>query len=163
MNIIQEKRLTLTVITAVALLVALPLNAQSGGTVDCRSLIGPLQSVEGRTIGPDECFMSETTVRNAEGAIFQRLEIGVSGTLDGYTVKQGERAEVFTDAPEFALAQRSNLGPYYHGTGYYRAPKGSGMTVFLPRSVADWNGKLFVLAHGSSHYSPIGELPPRQV
>ncbi len=161
MSIIQKKRLTFTVIMAVALLAALPLNAQSGGTVDCRSLIGPLQSVEGGTVGPDECFMSETTVRNAEGAIFQRLEIGVSGILDGYTVKQGERAEVFTNAPEFALAQRSNLGPYYHGTGYYRAPKGSGMTVFLPRSVADWNGKLFVLAHGSSHYSPIGELPPR--
>ncbi|MEE2840292.1 MAG: alpha/beta hydrolase domain-containing protein [Acidobacteriota bacterium] len=162
MNIIQEKRLTLTVITAVALLVALPLNAQSGGTVDCRSLIGPLASVQGGTVGPDECWMSETTVRNADGVIFQRLEMGVSGTIDGYTVKQGERVEIFTDAPEFALAQRSNLGPYYHGTGYYRAPKGSGMTVLLPQSAADWNGKLFVLAHGSSHYTPIGELPPRQ-
>lgn len=162
MNIIAKKRLTLTVIMAAAMLVVVPLNAQSGGTVDCRSLIGPLASVKGRTVGPDECWMSETTVRNADGVIFQRLEIGVSGTLDGYAVKQGERVEIFTDAPEFALAQRTNLGPYYHGTGYYRAPKGSGMTVFLPQSAADWNGKLFVLAHGSSHYSPIGELPPRQ-
>ena len=164
MKIIQVKRLRITLIalTAAALLVVVPLNAQSSGTVDCRSLIGPLASVKGRTVGPDECWMSEGTVRNADGVIFQRLEIGVSGTIDGYTVKQGERVEVFTDAPEFALAQRPNLGPYYHGTGYYRAPKGSGMTVFLPQSASDWNGKLFVLAHGSSHYSPIGELPPRK-
>ena len=164
MNIIEEKRLktVLAVIVAALMLVVLPLHAQSGGTVDCRSMIGPLESVQGRSVGPDECFMSEATVRNAEGAIFQRLEIGVGGTIDGYTVKQGERVEIFSNAPEFALAQRSNLGPYYHGTGYYRAPKGAGMTVFLPQSATDWNGKLFVLAHGSSHYSPIGELPPRK-
>ena len=162
---INEKKLHGTifiVITVVVALAVLPLGAQSAGTVDCRSMIGPLTSVNGRTVGPEECWMSEGTVRNANRVIFQRLEIGVSGTIDGYTVKQGERVEVFTDAPEFALAQRTNLGPYYHGTGYYRAPKGSGMTVFLPRSAADWNGKLFVLAHGSSHYSPIGELPPRK-
>jgi hypothetical protein len=164
MNIIEEKRLktTLNVMVATAMLVVLPLHAQGGGTVDCRSMIGPLESVKGRTVGPDECWMSEATVRNADDVIFRRLEIGVGGTIDGYTVKQGERMEIFTNAPEFALAQRSNLGPYYHGTGYYRAPKGAGMTVFLPQSAADWNGKLFVLAHGSSHYTPIGELPPRK-
>ena len=164
MNIIEEKRLktVLAVIVAALMLVVLPLHAQSGGTVDCRSMIGPLENVQGRTVGPDECWMSEGTVRNADGVIFQRLEIGVSGTVDGYTVKQGERVEIFSNAPEFALAQRSNLGPYYHGTGYYRAPKGAGMTVFLPQSAADWNGKLFVLTHGSSHYTPIGELPPRK-
>ncbi len=164
MNIIEAKRLkmVLTVVIATALLVGLPLNAQGGGTVDCRSMIGSLENVQGRSVGPDECWMSEATVRNVDGHIFQRLEIGVGGSIDGYTVKQGERVEIFSNAPEFALAQRSNLGPYYHGTGYYRAPKGAGMTVFLPQSAADWNGKLFVLAHGSSHYTPIGELPPRQ-
>ncbi|MEE2822994.1 MAG: alpha/beta hydrolase domain-containing protein [Acidobacteriota bacterium] len=165
MNIINEKRpkvVFASIVIVFVLIVVVPLYAQNAGTADCRALIGPLASVKGGTVGPNECWISEGTVRNADGIIFQRLEIGISGTLDGYTVKQGERIEVFTDAPEFALAQRSNLGPYYHGIGTYRAPKGSGMTVLLPQSAADWNGKLFVLVHGSSHYTPMGELPPRK-
>ena len=157
----------LTAASAVVLVVAVASIgsawAQLRPSNDCSSFIGPLKEVAGTPVGPQECIiLSESTVRSASGEIYRRLEIGINGTIEGYTPKEGTRREMFTDAPEFALAQRGNLGPYYHGIGYYVAAKGSGMTLFLPESAEAWNGKLFVLAHGSGNYSRIGELPPRQ-
>ena len=139
-----------------------PAWAQLRTSNDCSSFIGPLIEVAGTSVGPEQCTFTESTVRSASGEIYRRLEIGINGTIEGYTPKEGTRREMFTDAPEFALAQRGNLGPYYHGIGYYYAAKSSGMTLFVPESAEDWNGKLFVQAHGSGSYSPIGELPPRQ-
>ncbi|MBI2821525.1 MAG: hypothetical protein HYX74_04820 [Acidobacteria bacterium] len=156
------RTIALTIMVAWYVLSAVPLRAQGAAVGDCKSLIAPLSRVGGKTVGPEDCKISEGTIRSAYGVLYRRLEVGVSGTIEGYTPKAGTRSEMFTDAPEFALAQRGNLGPYYHGIGHYQAAKGSGMTLFLPQSAADWNGKLFILAHGSSSYPPVGELPPRK-
>ena len=161
MNLRGLLRTTLLAIAACAAGLGLTGRAQAQGGADCLPLIGARLVVNGQAIGPDECHMSEGTVRNAQGVVYRRIEIGVSGTIDGYTPRQGTRAEMFTDVPEF-VAQRGNLGPYYHGTGRYVAAKGSGMTLFLPQTAADWNGKLYILVHGSSSYPPVGELAPRK-
>ena len=136
------------------------LGAQEIPEIDCRSLIGPRTTVGGTSVGPQDCRIVEASVRNAHGALFRRMEVGISGTIEGYAPRSGTRSEMFSDAPEFA-AQRGNLGPFHHGIGYYHAARGAGMTVFLPESAEDWNGKLYILAHGAGSYSSLGELPPR--
>ena len=131
--------------------------------MDCSVYIGPTRTLQGRTVGPQTCnIIEEPELTSASGAPYRRLQIGVSGSIEGYTVKERPRLEMLTDLPEFALAQRGNLGPYYHGIGDYYAEKGSGVTLFLPKSGTHWNGKLFVLVHGMSSYGSVGELQPRK-
>ena len=127
---------------------------------DCSSYIDPGPD---QTLGPKTCVMDERPISNIDGVPYRRVEMGISGTVGGYTMTDGSRYSFyFTDVPELSLAQRGALGPYFHAVARYHAEEGSGMTIFLPRSAADWNGKLFVMAHGSSPYPPVGELVPRQ-
>ena len=102
--------------------------------------------VNGRRVGPVTCHITEETrLFNVSGVPYRRIEVGISGTLDGYTVKTGPRREAFTDVPALALGQRGNLGPYFYGTGVYHSEKGSGITLFIPESPRGWNGKNFEL------------------
>jgi len=129
-------------------------------TTDCSSYIDPGPD---QTLGPKTCVMDERPIYNMEGVPYRRVEMGISGSVEGYTMTDGSRYSFyFTDVPELSLAQRGAWGPYFHAVAQYHAEEGSGMTIFLPRSAADWNGKLFVMAHGSSPYPPVGELIPRQ-
>jgi hypothetical protein len=129
---------------AVGALLAAPAPAVAQ-VADCSVHIGATKKIGDTVVGPQKCVASETGTRSASGAPFRRVEILVDGAIEGYTPKAGTRSEMLTDAPEFALAQRGNLGPYYHGIGRYYGSNGAGMTVFLPESAADWNGKLIVL------------------
>ena len=95
----------------------------------------------------------------------KRLEIGIGGTLEGRrpgTTAVGNGG-TFTDVPDLVLAQRGEFGPIVYGIGSYSGSASpSGMTLLIPESPAGWNGKLFVLAHGSSQYPEVGELVPRK-
>ena len=161
----DNKKWMLVIILSVVLLQMgiMSLRAQTPST-DCSPYIGPRKTVGGQTIGPETCrIVEEQGIQNAHGLPFRRIELGISGTIAGYTLKDDSLySPYFTDVPEFALAQRGAFGPYVHGIIRYQADKGSGMTIFLPESSADWNGELFVAAHGSSLYSPVGELLPRE-
>lgn len=131
--------------------------------MDCSAHIGSTRILQGRTIGPETCnIIEEPELINSSGAPYRLLRIEISGSIEGYTVQERPRLEMLTDLPEFALAQRGNLGPYYHVIGDYHAEKGSSVTLFLPKSNVDWNGKLFVLVHGMSSYGSVGELQPRK-
>ena len=129
---------------------------------DCSDYIGPELIVHGKSVGPKTCNIAEEkSIQNVQGAPYRRLEVEVSGNIAGYTAKAAPRVEMLTDVPEFT-AQRGNLGPFFHGIGVYYAEKGSGMTIFMPESSDDWNGKLFVLVHGSGSYGTVGDLVPRK-
>ena len=131
--------------------------------MNCSAYIGPTRTLKGRIIGPQTCdVIEEPELRSASGVLYRRLQVRISGSIEGYTVKERPRLEMLTDLPEFALAQRGNLGPYFHGIGDYHAENGSGLTLFLPKSKTRWNGKLFVLVHGMSSYGSVGELQPRK-
>ncbi len=114
-------------------------------------------------MGPEDCRITrENLINNVHGAAYRRLEMGISGSIDGYTVKNGPRIVNFTDVPELSMGQKGNSGPYFHGVGVYRSEKGSGMTLLIPESVEDWNGKLFVIVHGGTRpYQLLGDLVPR--
>jgi hypothetical protein len=100
-------------------------------------------------------------VFNLKGQRFRRLELRISGTVEGFAVKQGPRTEYFNDAPDFVFAQAGNNGPRFKGIGRYSAATGHGMSLFVPLDAADWNGKLFVTAHGAGAYGAVGTLIPR--
>jgi hypothetical protein len=128
----------------------------------CDEFLPARKQVGGKSIGPDECrIVSEEIVFNLKGQRFRRLELRISGTVEGFAVKQGARTEYFNDAPDFVFAQSGNNGPRFHGTGRYSAATGHGMSLFVPLDAADWNGKLYVTAHGAGAYGAVGTLTPR--
>ncbi len=130
--------------------------------LSCDSLMVPKKSVNGKMVGQEKCqITSDKEIRNIKGQAYRRLEIGISGTVEGFAVNKKPRDEMITDVPEFAMAQRGNPGPYLHGIGRYEAAKGNGITLFYPESPQSWNGKLYVVLHGSGTYTPVGELVER--
>ena len=132
---------------------------------DCGDQLPPGKTVNGKKVGPTICgISSEQIFESAQGVRFRRLEVGISGTIEGYTPKNPSSrvGGYFSDVPEFTIAQRGDLGPYAHAIGMYLAERGSGMTLFVPESASGWNGKLYVLAHGSAQYPSIGEMLKRE-
>ena len=140
-----------------------PLEAQDTAARSLENCFGVGKTVEGRRVGPETCRITEEIrIANVHGVAYRRIEMGISGSIEGYTVKNGPRIVNFTDVPELAMGQKGHLGPYFHGVGGYRSELGSGMTLFIPESSEDWNGKLFVLVHGGTRpYQPVGKLVPR--
>ncbi len=155
-------------LACLAMGLCIELQAQNPDSADCGFSIGPTRQLNGKTIGPNTCtIVGEDSIQNASGAPYQRIEVMIGGCIDGYTAKTGPEPYPelmqFTDHPEFSLAQRRNWGPYYHGISCYPAQAGkNGMTIFLPESAADWNGKLYMVFHGGSPYVPVKKLLPRQ-
>jgi hypothetical protein len=128
----------------------------------CDEFLPPKKQAGGRSIGPEECrIVSEEVVFNLKGQRFLRLELRISGTVEGWSVKQGPRTEYFNDAPDFVFAQSGNNGPRFKSIGRYTAASGHGMSLFIPANAADWNGKLFVTAHGAGAYGAVHTLIQR--
>jgi hypothetical protein len=128
----------------------------------CDELLPAKKQVGGLSIGPEECrIVSRETVVNIKGQKFQRLELKISGTVEGWATKQGPRSSYFNDGPDFVFAQSGNNSPRFNGIGRYSGSTGHGISLFLPDNAADWNGKLFVTAHGAGSYGGIGQLIER--
>ncbi|MBI4456047.1 MAG: hypothetical protein HY644_09135 [Acidobacteria bacterium] len=153
-----------TLAISMVVILSSPVQAQNPSSKDCSSYIGPTKTVSGRTVGPKTCAIVEKrSIRNVYGVAYTRIEMGISGSIEGYTVKDNSRySGYFSDVPEYSLAQRWHFGLYYHGIGAYQSEQGSGMTIFIPESPADWNGKMFITVHGSAQYPPVGELVARK-
>jgi hypothetical protein len=136
------------------------LEKASVAAASCDEFLPARKQAGGKNIGPDECkIVSEEVVFNLKGQRFRRLELRISGTVDGFAVKQGPRTEYFNDAPDFVFAQSGNNGQRFHGIGRYSG--GHGMTLFVPLEAANWNGKLYVTAHGAGAYGAVNTLIPR--
>ena len=73
----------------------------------------------------------------------------------------GRAADYFNDAPDIVFTQSGNKSPRFQGIGRYRAETGHGFSLFLPENRADWNGKLFITAHGAGAYGAVGKLMER--
>jgi len=68
--------------------------------------VPPKKEVDGKTIGHEQCrVISEDVVFNIKGQRFQRMELRISGTLEGWAVKEGPRSNFFTDGPDFVFTQ----------------------------------------------------------
>jgi hypothetical protein len=128
----------------------------------CDQFLPPRQQVGDKRVGPDKCLViSDDIVFDLKGRPFRRLELRISGTVAGFAVKQGPRVGYFNDAPDLVFTQSGNDGPRFAGIGRYEGATGHGMSLFLPLNAADWNGKLFITAHGAGPYGGVGTLIPR--
>ena len=150
----------LVALLAIFVLCVNPLGAKeknpSGGDFN---LDGLKRIVNGVTIGPDSFnIIKEETIYNSYGIPYVWVEMGVSGTIEGYTALEGMRYETFTDFPDIVLRGRNNFYPYYHGVGRYEAAEGSKLVIIFPASQKDWNRKAYHIAHTAGNYGQIGNV-----
>ena len=136
---------------------------KSMDTVSCNEFAPPSKQVLGKSVGVDECqIISEETVFNIKGQRFRRVEVRLTGTVDGWeSTEKGSRAIYFTDGPDFVFAQSGLTGPRARGIARYEASTGHGMTILYPEDPRQWNGKLYITAHGAGSYGAVGTLVPR--
>lgn len=129
----------------------------------CNEFAQTAKQVMNQAVGVEQChIVSEETVFNANGHKFRRVEIRLSGGVEGWASREkGSRAIYFTDGPDFVLTQSNLTGPRSPGVGRYEASTGHGMTIFYPEDARTWNGKLFITAHGAGSYGAVGSLIPR--
>ena len=124
-----------------------------------KKFLVPQKQVDGKWIGQEDALIKEVTVTHG-GRRYRRVDVGVSGTLSGWVVKEGSRLNHFVSAPEFAFTQSGNHYRRFHGILRYEAFKGSGLTIIYPEDRTAWNRKLFVTVHGSGGSFEDGSLRP---
>ncbi|MPY70895.1 MAG: hypothetical protein GEU92_12490 [Alphaproteobacteria bacterium] len=138
-------------------------DAKPGRHKFCNEFRPPMHEALGKTVGVEDCrIVREEIVFNIYGHRFQRVDIRLSGTVEGWAMKKkGPRYNYFTDGPEFVFAQPGNPGPHFRGIARYEAERGSGMTILYPLDADHWNGKAFLTAHGAGSYAEVGDFIPR--
>lgn len=138
----------------------------SRGTVppnSCEEFLPAKKILAAAVVGPDECTIaSEEVVTNSRGQKYRRLELRISGAVYGWAATQGPRFNYFNDAPDLVFPQSGNTSPSFKGSGRYSAATGHGMSLFFPETLAQWNGKLFVTAHGAGAYAGVGPILQRR-
>ncbi len=131
--------------------------------VSCNEFAPPVKPGTTGSLGVEQCtIVSEETVFNIKGHKFRRVEIRLTGTVSGWASKEkGSRAIYFTDGPDFVFTQSGLTGPRAEGIARYEASTGHGMTILYPEDPKQWNGKLYITAHGAGSYGAVGTLVPR--
>ena len=69
--------------------------------------MAPKRDVHGLSIGQEDVLIEEVAFTDS-GRQYRRMDVGVSGTLEGWVVKEGPRGNHFTSHPEFAFTQSGN-------------------------------------------------------
>jgi hypothetical protein len=114
----------------------------------CAQFMAPKKTVNAKPVGQEECRMIDHGIVD-EQKKYHRIDIGISGTLSGYVVKDGARQNYFTSAPDYTYTQFGNADhPRFHGILKYEMEKGTSLTVTYPET--GWNGKLYIMVHGRS-------------
>ncbi len=121
--------------------------------------MAPQKLVNGRLIGQEDVLIQEVVVTDS-GRRYRRLDVGVSGTLEGWVVKEGLGARFLDSDPEFSFTQLGRVYRRFHGILRYEASKGTAVTIIYPEGGIGWNKKLFVTVHGSSGSFLEGTLKP---
>ena len=119
----------------------------------------PTKEVHGKLIGQEDVLIQEVVIADSDHR-YRRLDVGVSGTVEGWAIKQDLPMPQLASAPDFIYPQGGIHTPRFHGTLRYEASKGTGMTLIYPEIGTAWNRKLFVTVHGSSGSFRQGTLKP---
>lgn len=130
----------------------------------------PPGEVEQRLVGPEECkIVEEKIIYNAYGKPYRQITMALSGTVFGYAPVDTEvipplgngqpgegRENVFSDHV-FITQARGNMGPYIPGVAHYQYSEAnpSSIIILIPENATDWNGSMWVLAHGASRFGPL--------
>ena len=133
-------------------------SADERPTLSCSQFMAPKRNVMGKMVGQEECLMQDHGIVEPN-LKYHRVDMGITGTLSGWIVKDGPRQNHFTSGPDFTFTQLGNPHhPRFHGILRYEAAKGTSLTLTYPES--GWNGKLYVLVHGSGGSYLRGSMRP---
>ncbi len=124
-----------------------------------REFMVPKKEVNGKLIGQEDVLIQEVVITDSDRR-YRRVDVGVSGTVDGWVVKEDLPMPQLVSAPDFIYPQHGLHFSRFHGTLRYEASKGTGMTIIYPEAGTGWNKKLFVTVHGSSGSFLEGTLQP---
>ncbi len=122
-------------------------------------LRAPAKEVNGKLIGQEDVLIQEVVIADS-GHLYRRLDVGVSGTVEGWAIKQDLPMPQLASAPDFIYPQGGIHTQRFHGTLRYEASKGTGMTLIYSETGTAWNRKLFVTVHGSGGSFRQGTLKP---
>jgi hypothetical protein len=154
-------RLIAAVLTVSAhLLLALSsAHAANGDIRSCDSYLPPLRQVGDEGVGPKNCQMHEQEIKFADRE-FVRVDMGLDGTVEGYVTREGSYREYMTNAPDlvFPQTQASNPEQPILGIATYESLRGTAVLMVYPKDKKDWNGKLWVTAHGRGRSFKNGSL-----
>lgn len=116
----------------------------------CDDFLPELRDIEGAAeseVGPESCLMQQAEVQY-DGRTYVRIDMGLNGTAEGYVKERGPYHEYLTNGPDLIFEQSATPGEMYLALARYERDKGTGVLLMYPKSAADWNGKLWVTAHG---------------
>ena len=125
----------------------------------CDDLLSPLRDVRGHRVGPASCLMQEAAIVY-DGRAYQRVDVGLDGTVDGYAAKIGDYKDYFTNGPDLTFPQTWGPRQIFFGVARYERAKGASMTIVFPADAAAWSGRIFVTVHGRGRSFKEGNLRP---
>jgi len=146
--------------TAIAFIPFQTTISQSNTYASCNNYLpAPRQIENNQVVGPESCSMQEIELV-FNGRTFIRVDMGLDGSVEGYVTKEGKYREYLTDTPElvFPQTQYPNVQQPMLAVAQYEMEKGAAITVIYPKVKSDWNGKLWVAAHGRGRSFRNGSL-----
>ncbi len=149
----------LSFVYACLVLFNVPGHSQAQAIKSCDSYLPSSRTVNGHEVGPKSCQMQETelTYKDRE---YIRVDLGLNGTAEGYVTRSRDYKEYLTNAPElvFPQAQASDVQEPVFAVANYERIRGAAVLLVYPKSRRDWNGKLWVTAHGRGRSFKNGSL-----
>ena len=138
-------------VVALAIIVTLvpATDARAAGlrSISCDDFLPAPRQVGDTKVGPASCLMHEAEV-SFDGRNYLRIDLGLDGTAEGYVTDEGTYHEYLTNGPDLIFEQAGNSGQRHVAIAHYERMRGSAILLLLPKNKADWNGKLWVTAHG---------------
>ncbi len=110
-----------------------------------------------QSVGPESCLMLEAEI-DFNGIDYRRIDMGLDGTAEGYVTLEGTYHEYLTNSPELIFEQAGTPGEHLLAIARYERMRGAAVLLMIPKSAADWNGKLWVTAHGRGRSFRNGQL-----
>jgi hypothetical protein len=115
--------------------------------LSCDDFLPAPRKVSGAMVGPDSCLMQQTELTYMEQR-YVRVDLGLNGTAEGYVTDEGTYHEYLTNGPDLVFEQAATPGKRRLAIATYERMRGSAILLVYPEDKADWNGKLWVTAHG---------------
>ncbi len=115
----------------------------------CNEYLPALRQINNHKVGPESCQMQQMELE-FNGHTFIRADLGLDGTVEGYVTREGNYREYLTNAPDLVFPQTQASKPEIPilAISHYERLRGAAILLVYPKNRKDWNGKLWVTAHG---------------
>jgi len=149
----------LNTVLAVTMLIAVATTTLGQGNDyrSCNNYLPKPRSVLGQDVGPESCLMQQTDMSYLDRD-YVRVDMGIDGTAEGYVTMDGTYHEYLTNSPDLIFEQAATPGNRHLAIARYERLRGSAILLAYPKKRADWNGKLWVIAHGRGRSFRNGQL-----